>query len=94
MSAIKDVEPTAVERQTFARNLFRIGKEELGKVVTVLDDKSPSALTKNSAEDEVEINVDSIVPRVFHELNDYVEGVVKGGKMSNSKFTATKNKKN
>jgi len=50
---LNDTEPTPTERQEFARNLFRIGKEELGKVVTVLDDKSPQALTKNAAEDEV-----------------------------------------
>ena len=52
--------------------------------ITVLDDKSPQALTKNAAEDEVEINVDFIVPRVFHELNHYVTNLVQGGnKMGN-----------
>ncbi|GMI34111.1 hypothetical protein TeGR_g12756 [Tetraparma gracilis] len=77
-AAVNDVEPTLEEKQIFARGLFRINKEELGKVVTVLDDKSPEALTKNSAEDEVEINVDSIVPRVFHELSDYLDSLIGG----------------
>ena len=31
---LNDTEPTPTERQDFARFLFRIGKEELGKVVT------------------------------------------------------------
>mmetsp|Transcript_1897 Transcript_1897/g.3791 ORF Transcript_1897/g.3791 Transcript_1897/m.3791 type:complete len:218 (-) Transcript_1897:44-697(-) len=87
-AALNDVEPTPTERQDFARFLFRIGKEELGKVVTVLDDKSPQALTKNAAEDEVEINVDFIVPRVFHELNDYVVNLVQGGVKQGQKFVA------
>ncbi|GMI44641.1 hypothetical protein TrCOL_g360 [Triparma columacea] len=85
---LNDTEPTPTERQDFARFLFRIGKEELGKVVTVLDDKSPQALTKNAAEDEVEINVDFIVPRVFHELNHYVTNLVQGGNKMGNKFVA------
>ncbi|GMH57050.1 hypothetical protein TrST_g9719 [Triparma strigata] len=71
-----DTLPTAEQKQSFARNLFRIGKEELGRVVTVLDDKSPEALTKNVAEDEVEVNVDRILGRVFWELEEYVAGVL------------------
>jgi len=82
---IDDSEPTLEDKQIFARGLFRIGKEELGKVVTVLDDKSPEALTKNSAEDEVEINVDAIVPRVFHELSHYVESLVGGSATAGKK---------
>eukprot|EP00519_Triparma_laevis_P003220 CAMPEP_0182504482 /NCGR_PEP_ID=MMETSP1321-20130603/17290_1 /TAXON_ID=91990 /ORGANISM="Bolidomonas sp., Strain RCC1657" /LENGTH=184 /DNA_ID=CAMNT_0024709849 /DNA_START=92 /DNA_END=643 /DNA_ORIENTATION=+ len=62
-----DTAPSPEQKQCFARNLFRIGKEELGRVVTVLDDKSPEALTKNVAEDEVEVNVDRILGRVFWE---------------------------
>ena len=73
---VNDTMPSATEKSAFARSLFRIGKEELGKVVTVLDDKSPACLTKNSAEDEVEIDVDQISARVFWEVYEYVENVV------------------
>ena len=75
-----DQAPTVNSRQAFARNLFRIGKEELGRVITILDDRSPDALTKNAAEDEVEVNVDSIENRVFHELDLYVTQVIGGDK--------------
>jgi len=37
-----------------------------------LDEKSPAALTKNSSEDEIEINVDNITPVVFHESVEFV----------------------
>ena len=39
-----------------------------------MDAKCPKALVKNSAEDEVEINVDVISPKIFDELLSYVRG--------------------
>ena len=66
-------DPTPEERRTFAKLLYKITKEELGTVITDLDAKCPSALVKNSAEDEVEINVDSINPKVFAEIMEYVK---------------------
>lgn len=73
-------EPTIEEKRTFAKSLYKIGKEELGKVIMDLDAKCPKALIKNSAEDEVEINVDLISPAVFAEIRDYVnEEVAKAG---------------
>jgi len=65
-----DQEPTPAAKQGFARSLFKISKEELGKVITALDDKCPKALSKNASEDEVEINVDLIFPRVFWEIHE------------------------
>jgi len=65
-------EPTIDEKRTFAKSLYKITKEELGKVITELDEKCPTALTKNAAEDEVEINVDRISASVFHEVMSYV----------------------
>ena len=85
-----DQAPAVTTRQAFARNLFRIGKEELGRVITILDDRSPDSLTKNAAEDEVEVNVDSIENRVFHELDLYVNQVIGGDK---KKKTAEAGKK-
>jgi hypothetical protein len=66
-------DPTAEEKRTFAKLLYKISKEELGTVISDLNDKCPSALTKNSAEDEIEINVDDISPRVFGEVMSYVK---------------------
>ena len=48
-----DVEPGQVIKQGFAKSLFKISKEELGKVITICDDKCPKALSKNASEDEV-----------------------------------------
>ena len=66
-------EPTLEEKRMFAKNLYKISKEDLGKVVVELDTKCPSALTKNAVEDEVEINVDLINPQLFAEISDFVK---------------------
>lgn len=67
------IEPTLDERRNFANCLYEITKEELGNVITDIESKCPDALTTNSAEDEVEINVDHISPAVFHEVMAYVK---------------------
>eukprot|EP00567_Pseudictyota_dubia_P016764 CAMPEP_0197462860 /NCGR_PEP_ID=MMETSP1175-20131217/60214_1 /TAXON_ID=1003142 /ORGANISM="Triceratium dubium, Strain CCMP147" /LENGTH=212 /DNA_ID=CAMNT_0042998465 /DNA_START=43 /DNA_END=677 /DNA_ORIENTATION=+ len=72
-------EPTLEEKRTFAKLLYKISKEELGKVIVDLDAKCSTALTKNSAEDEVEINVDHISPTVFHELMNFVKSCADSG---------------
>lgn len=66
-------EPTLEEKRMFAKNLYKISKEDLGKVVVELDTKCPSALTKNAVEDEVEINVDLINPQLFTEISEFVK---------------------
>jgi len=66
-------EPTLDEKREFAKSLYKITKEQLGKVICDLDEKNKSCLTKNLAEDEVEINVDRITPSVFEEVMSYVK---------------------
>eukprot|EP00551_Chaetoceros_affinis_P008380 CAMPEP_0203673614 /NCGR_PEP_ID=MMETSP0090-20130426/13246_1 /ASSEMBLY_ACC=CAM_ASM_001088 /TAXON_ID=426623 /ORGANISM="Chaetoceros affinis, Strain CCMP159" /LENGTH=228 /DNA_ID=CAMNT_0050539309 /DNA_START=99 /DNA_END=788 /DNA_ORIENTATION=+ len=68
--------PTLDEKRTFAKNLYKISKEELGKVIVDLDAGCPEAITKNSAEDQVEINVDNITPESFQSVNTYVSKCV------------------
>ena len=86
-------EPTIEEKRAFAKSLYKIGKEELGKVIMDLDVKCPKALIKNSAEDEVEINVDLISPAAFHEVREYVnEEVAKAGGAGGKKKKGTKRK--
>lgn len=73
-------EPTIEEKRAFAKSLYKIGKDELGQVIMDLDVKCPKALIKNSAEDEVEINVDLISPAAFAEVRDFVnEKVAEAG---------------
>ena len=72
-------EPTIEDKRAFAKSLYKISKEELGKVITDLETKCPKALIKNSAEDEVEINVDNISAVIFKEIVDYVNSCVAAG---------------
>jgi len=72
-------EPTLEEKRAFAKLLYKISKEELGRVIVDLDSKCSTALTKNTSEDEVEINVDHISPAVFHELMNFVRGCADSG---------------
>jgi hypothetical protein len=74
-------EPSLNDKRTFARGLYHISKEQLGKIIVELDAKCPESLTKNKAEDEVEINVDKISPAVFVEMMELVRsfgGIAEG----------------
>lgn len=80
------------EKKNFARSLYKLTKEELGKILVELDAKCPVALVKNSTEDEVELNVDKITPAVFHELVQYANACV-GKKGANNNNNTNKPKK-
>lgn len=67
-----NTEPSLDEKKAFAKALYKISKEDLGILITTLDEKCPAALTKNACEDEVEISIDNIIPAVFHELVSFV----------------------
>ena len=41
---------TLNDKKAFARNLYKISKDELGKVLMDLEEKSPESLIKNAAE--------------------------------------------
>lgn len=88
-------DPTPEEKRTFAKLLYKISKEELGTVIVDLDAKCPTALVKNSAEDEVEINVDLISPKVFSETMTFVKRCCgdNGGSVAKKKKVATKKSK-
>ena len=89
-------EPTIEEKRAFAKSLYKIGKEELGRVIMDLDVKCPKALIKNSAEDEVEINVDLISPAAFVEVRDYVNEKIAeaGGSGAGKKKKSAKRARN
>ena len=82
-------EPTIEDKRIFAKGLYKISKEELGNVITDLETKCPNALIKNSAEDEVEINVDNISAVVFREVQMYVNSCGAGGSSSGGKKKKT-----
>lgn len=60
------------DKRAFAKTLFKISKEDLGKVIVEVDTKCPQALTKNSGEDECELNIDKIPPALFGELRAFI----------------------
>ena len=82
-------EPTIEDKRIFAKGLYKISKEELGNVITDLETKCPNTLIKNSAEDEVEINVDNISAVVFREVQMYVNSCGAGGSSSGGKKKKT-----
>jgi hypothetical protein len=79
-------EPTIEDKRIFAKSLYKISKEELGNIITDLETKCPKAIVKNSAEDEVEINVDGITAVAFREVQQYVNSCGAGaGKKKSAK---------
>ncbi|KAL3924977.1 MAG: hypothetical protein SGILL_000715 [Bacillariaceae sp.] len=68
---------TLEEKKAFARTLYKISKEDLGKIIVEIDSKAPAALTKNNAEDEAEMNVDKIPIGLFRELKAFADSCSK-----------------
>lgn len=68
---------TLEEKKSFARTLYKISKEDLGKIIVEIDSKCPQALTKNNAEDEAEMNVDKIPAGLFRELKAFADSCSK-----------------
>jgi hypothetical protein len=65
---------TIQERRAFAKSLYSLTKEDLGKVLVELEVKCPAAIRRNSAEDELELNVDKITPPlVFMDLKKMID---------------------
>jgi hypothetical protein len=60
------------DKRAFAKSLYKITKEDLGKILVEVDTKCPQALTKNAGEDECELNVDKLSPSLFQELKQFV----------------------
>lgn len=87
----KDSKANLADRRAFAKTLFQLSKEDVGKVLLDIEGKCPSALVRNASEDEVELNMDKIPSSVLQELSKFVAGQKKKKTMVNSKRTkATK----
>jgi Bromodomain extra-terminal - transcription regulation len=65
---------TIQDRRAFAKSLYSLTKEDLGKVLVELEVKCPAAMRRNAAEDEVELNIDKISPpSAFMELKKMID---------------------
>ncbi|CAB9499725.1 Bromodomain testis-specific protein [Seminavis robusta] len=71
------------DKRAFAKSLYKISKEDLGKILVELEKKAPSSLNKNSAEDEIDLNIDKIPAPLFSDLQTFVKNAIKadGGKV-------------
>jgi hypothetical protein len=78
---------TLDEKKSFARSLYKITKEELGKIILEVESKCPAALIKNMAEDEATLNVDKLSPPLFHDLKTFVATCIKNNNSSNNNAT-------
>ena len=68
---------TLDEKKMFARSLYKISKEDLGKIIVEIDSKCPMALIKSAGEDEAELNIDKIPADIFNQLKTYVADCTK-----------------
>lgn len=61
------------DKRLFAKSLYTISKEDLGRILVEVENKCPAAIVRNAAEDEVELNVDKIGGPLLSELNAFVQ---------------------
>lgn len=81
------------EKRAFAKSLYKISKEDLGKIIVEIDTKCPPAIVKNAGEDECELNIDKISPALFQELKQFVANCIgKGGAAKKKSASGTKRK--
>jgi hypothetical protein len=66
---------TGSDKRLFAKALYQISKEDLGKVLVEVETKCPAAIVRSSAEDELELNIDKIQSSLLQELTTFVNTV-------------------
>ena len=78
------------DKREFAKSLYKISKEDLGKILVEVDTKCPQALTKNASEDECELNIDKLSPAVFQEMRQFVATCLEKGRGTKKKAAKRK----
>jgi Bromodomain/Bromodomain extra-terminal - transcription regulation len=56
------------DKRNFAKLLYNITKEELGKILVDIEARHPAAIKRNATEDEVVLNIDEIPNPLLQEL--------------------------
>jgi hypothetical protein len=64
--------PTVDEKIQMSYEIFKIAPVELARVLTMLEDGCPYALSKKVATDEVLINFDAVPAKIFHEVHGFI----------------------
>jgi hypothetical protein len=67
------------EKKVFAKLLYKLSKEDVGKIIVDVDTRCPAALTRNMTETEAELNVDKIPVGIFRELMEFANAASKTG---------------
>eukprot|EP01041_Mallomonas_annulata_P001337 gene1337-2586_t len=70
--------PTLEEKTQLSYDIFKLETTELGRVLTIIENNCPDALSRRDAEDEVLVNIDGMSPRCFHEVSKYVTACTTG----------------
>mmetsp|Transcript_31949 Transcript_31949/g.66670 ORF Transcript_31949/g.66670 Transcript_31949/m.66670 type:complete len:238 (-) Transcript_31949:144-857(-) len=84
------VKASLADRRAFAKSLFHLSKEDVGKVLVDIEAKCPMALVRNASEDEVELNVDKIPAPLMQELSQFVAAQKKKKTSSNKRAKVSK----
>jgi hypothetical protein len=64
------------DKRNMAKMLYSISKDELGKVLVDVEAKCPSAIKRNAAEDELELNIDLIDAACMQDVMTYLNSYV------------------
>ncbi len=64
--------PSAEEKLQLTYDVFKISTIELARVLTMVEESCPFAISKKVATDEVLVNFDAIPAKVFHEIHSFV----------------------
>jgi hypothetical protein len=62
--------PTVEQRIGLSYDIFKIDNIAMARVLTIVEEKCPSALQRKI--DEVLVNFDALYPETFHEINKFV----------------------
>jgi hypothetical protein len=58
------------------QNCHKIGQDDLGKILSILDSICPQSLVKKYDSNEVEVNVDLIGGKTFREVKNVVDSIL------------------
>lgn len=71
-NGINERVPTVEEKVQLSYDVFKISPMELARVLTMVEETCPSAISKKAATDEILLNFDAIPAHVFHDIHAFV----------------------
>jgi Bromodomain/Bromodomain extra-terminal - transcription regulation len=71
-SSTTTTKSSLADKRNFAKLLYQISKEELGKVLVDVESRHPAAIKRNATEDEIVLNIDEIPGPLLQDLYNFV----------------------